>query len=220
VGLPVFSTLASDRKKLLAALRTSLRMAMFLFVPCMAGIALVAEPLVNLLYGPRWIPAAPVLSILALSTALWPIHVLNLAAIGAQGKSNLLLRVEVVKQSASIGLIIVCAPWGPTAIAWAVLCSSILSVFINTHYCRKLLGYGAIAQVVDQFATFVLSSVAAIAGWAVLHWTSFGPLTMLSAIAASAAVYLLLAALTGNTALRGLVSIVRTLRAKPGVAER
>lgn len=220
VGLPVFSALASDRKKLLAALRTSLRMAMFLFVPCMVGIALVAGPLVNLLYGPRWTPAAPVLSILALSAALWPIHVLNLAAIGAQGKSNLLLRVEVVKQLAGIGLIIVCAPWGPIAIAWAVLCSSILSVFINAHYCRKLLGYGAIAQVIDQFATFVLSSVAAIAGWAVLHWTSFGPLTMLSAIATSAAVYLLLAALTGNIALRGLVSIVRTLRAKPGVAER
>lgn len=214
VGLPVFSTLAGDYAKLLAALRTSLRMAMFLFVPCLVGIALVAKPLIDLLYGDRWISAAPVLSILALSAALWPIHVLNLAAIGALGKSNLLLRVEVVKQSTSIGLIIACAPWGPIAIAWAVLGGSILSVFINSHYSRKLLGYGALSQLADQSPTFALSTAAAIVGWAVLHWTNFGPQSMLGAIAASAAVYLLLAALTRNTALAGLLSIARTLRTK------
>lgn len=220
VGLPVFSTVAGDRQKLLAALRISLRMAMFLFVPCMVGIALVAKPLIDLLYGPRWISAAPMLSILALSAALWPIHVLNLSAIGAQGKSNLLLRVEVVKQLACIGLIIACAPWGPVAIAWAVLGGSLLSVFINTHYSRKLLDYGALAQIVDQSATFILSSTAAIVGWAVLHWTSFGLLNMLGAISTSAVVYLLLAVLTRNTALAGILSIVRTLRTRPDAAGR
>lgn len=215
VGLPVFSTLANDRTKLLAALRTSLRMAMFLFVPCMVGIALVARPLVELLYGARWTPAAPVLSILALSAAFWPIHVLNLAAIGALGKSNLLLRVELVKQSAGIGLIVACSPWGPMAIAWAVLAGSILAVFINTHYTRKLLGYRVFAQMADQSSTFVLSAVAATVGFAVLHWTRYGPLAMIGAVIASAVVYLALAALTRQTALTGLLSIARTLRTKP-----
>jgi len=220
VGLPVFSTLAGDRAKLLAALRASLQMAMFLFVPCMVGIALVAKPLIDLLYGTRWSPAATVLSILALSAAFWPIHVLNLATIGALGKSNLLLRIEAVKQSASIALIIVCAPWGPIAIAGAVLVGSILSVLINTHYSRRLLGYGALAQMMDQSSTFALSAVAAIVGLAVLHWSRSGPLTMLTTITASAVVYLLLAALTRNTALAGLLSIVRTLRTKSEVTGR
>lgn len=214
VGLPVFSTLANDQTKLLAALRTSLRMAMFLFVPCMVAIALVAKPLVELLYGARWAPAAPMLSILALSAAFWPIHVLNLAAIGALGKSHLLLRVELVKQSAGIGLIVACSPWGPMAIAWAVLAGSILAVFINTHYSRKLLGYGAFAQMADQSSTFVLSAAAATVGFAVLHWTSYGPLAMIGAVMASAAVYLTLAALTRQTALTGLLAIARTLRTK------
>ncbi|MGA9854232.1 MAG: lipopolysaccharide biosynthesis protein, partial [Gammaproteobacteria bacterium] len=215
VGLPVFSSIADDRQKLLAALRASLSMAMFLFVPCMVGIALIAKPLVELLYGARWVNAAPILTILALSAALWPIHVLNLAAIGAQGKSSLLLRVEVIKQLAVIGLIAVCSPGGPVAIAWAVFGGSIISVMINTHYSQKLLGYGALAQIMDQSATFALSAAAAIAGWAVLHWTNPSPITMVNALAASAAVYLLLAALTRNNALIGLLSLIRTLCAKP-----
>lgn len=215
VGLPVFSTMAHDRTKLRNALRTSLRIAMFMFVPCMVGIALVAKPLIVLMYGPRWVPAAPLLAILALSSALWPIHVLNLAAIGAQGKSYLLLRVEVIKQVASIILILACSPWGPTAIAWAVLAGSFVSVVINTHYSKKLLDYGAFAQLADQSATFTLSAISAVVGWAILHWTHLGPGTMAAAIVVAAALYLVLAAVTRNAAMKGLISLVRTLRSKP-----
>ena len=216
VGLPVFSTIAQDRARLRSAFRASLRMVMFLFVPCMVGIALVAKPLIELLYGVRWVPAAPILSILSLSAALWPIHVLNLAAIGAQGRSDLLLRVEVAKQIIGIILIAAFAHWGPIAIAWAVLVSGFFSVAINAYYSKKLLGYGALTQLLDQTATFALSLVAASVGWVILHWTHPGPIPMLGAIAAAAIVYGLLAILTRNAALGGLLSVVRTLREKPG----
>jgi O-antigen/teichoic acid export membrane protein len=212
VGLPVFSTIAQDRIKLRAALRTSLRMAMFLFVPCMVGIAVVAKPLVELMYGARWIPAAQILSVLSLSAALWPVHILNLAAIGAQGRSNLLLRVEIVKQLIGIILIVAASHWGPLAIAWAVLVSGVFGVGINAYYSKKLLNYGPVEQLFDQASTFGLSAIAAAAGWAVLHWTTPGPISMLGAIMAAAMIYGTLAALTGNIALNGLLSVVRTLR--------
>lgn len=212
VGLPVFSTIAHDPAKLRDALQASLRMAMFLFVPCMVGIALVAKPLIALLYGARWTPAAPLLAILVLSAALWPIHVLNLAAIGALGRSNLLLRVEMAKQLIGIALIVAWSPWGPVGIAWAVLAGSFVSVVINTYYARKLLEYGAFEQLADQSATFALSVVAAAIGWAILHWSTPGPGSMVEAIAAAAATYVTLAKLFHNTALDGLLSILRSLR--------
>ena len=59
VGLPVFSSVADQPVKLLGALRLSLRIAIFLFVPCMIGIAIVAKPLIVMLYGVKWAPAAP-----------------------------------------------------------------------------------------------------------------------------------------------------------------
>src|SRR5690348_13949811 len=97
VGLPVFSTFTDQPDKLVRALRVSLRVAIFLFLPCMVGIAVVAKPLIDMLYGARWLPAAPLLSVLAVSAALWPLHVLNLAAIGAQGRSDLIFRLEMIK---------------------------------------------------------------------------------------------------------------------------
>src|SRR5690348_2654416 len=162
VGLPVFSTVAGEPEKLVNALRLSLCVAIFVFVPCMIGIAVVAKPLIVMLYGSPWMPAAPLLSILAISATFWPLHVLNLAAIGAQGRSDLIFRLELVKRVISIGLIVVCSPGGPIAIAWAVLASSIVAVAINTWYTRKLLGYGLLSQLRDQAGTLLLSLLAAL----------------------------------------------------------
>jgi len=215
VGLPVFSTIAQDRARLRSALRGSLRMSMFLFVPCMVGIALVAKPLIAMIYGQRWVPAAPILSILSLSTALWPIHVLNLAAIGALGRSDLLLRIEVPKQIIGIVLIVAIARWGPVAIALAVFASGFSGAAINAYYSKKLLDYGLVEQLLDQGATFALSLAAACVGWVILQWPRPGPLPMICAIAGAAATYGLLAVLTRNAALAGLLSVVRTLRGKP-----
>jgi Membrane protein involved in the export of O-antigen and teichoic acid len=214
VGLPVFSAIAHDRDQLVTALRSSLRMAMFLFVPCMVGIAVVAQPLIELLYGTRWVTAAPILGVLALGAALWPVHVLNLAAISAQGRSDLFFRLEVIKQAVSIALVLIFAHWGPLAIAWSALLAGLFSAGLNTYYSKHLLGYGWFAQLVDQWPTLAMSAVAALMGWAVLHWNKAGPIAMLAAIIVSAATYLLLATFTKSEALRGLLSVVRTLRAK------
>jgi len=216
VGLPVFSAVAADSEKLKLALRSSLQMAMFLFVPCMVGIAVVARPLIAQLYGPRWEAAAPILSVLALSGALWPVHVLNLTALGALGRSNLFFLLAVIKSFIFIPLILISARDGPIAIAWAVFVSNVLGGVINTHYSKRYLGYGVVAQMIDQSATFAMSAAAACVGWAILHWTKPSILTLIVAISASAGAYLSLAILIQSEALRGLRSAARTvLRPSP-----
>jgi len=214
VGLPVFATVAHQREKLLSALRLSLRIATFLFVPCMLGIAVVAKPLVVILYGSRWTPAAPILTILAVSASFWPLHVLNLAAINAQGRSDLFFRLAVIKKTVAIGLIVLAASRGPLAIAWAVLAASLFSVAVNTHYSKKLLGYGMLAQLVDQTGTMALSLLAALAGWLVLGSMSTGPIAMGFAIALATIAFLGGAILFRHPALFELFSLVRTLRTR------
>lgn len=211
VGLPVFSTVADQPAKLVGALRLSLRVALFVFVPCMVGITVVAKPLIVMVYGQRWASAAPLLSILALSATFWPLHVLNLAAIGARGRSNLIFRLEVIKRVVSIGLILACSPFGPIAIAWAVLASSLFGVLINTWYSKRLLGYGLLAQLQDQGGTLLLSALAALAGWLVLRWLSAGAIALLAAILAAAVVYLGGAALMRHQALADLLRLVRAV---------
>ncbi|HET9034259.1 MAG TPA: lipopolysaccharide biosynthesis protein [Dokdonella sp.] len=211
VGLPVFSSVADQPQKLIAALRFSLRIALFLFVPCIVGIAVIAKPLIIALYGARWAPAAPLLTILSLSAIFWPLHVLNLAAIGARGRSDLVFRLEVIKRIISIGLIIAGSPWGAIGIAWAVLISSLFAAVINTWYSKKLLGYGAVAQLRDQLATLMLTVCAAASGWAVLHLMATGKTAMLLAIVVAAIAYLGGAVISRSQALRELLQLCGTM---------
>lgn len=212
VGLPVFSTVADQPAKLVGALRLSLRVAIFVFVPCMLGIAVVAKSLIVVLYGARWEPAAPLLSVLAIGATFWPLHVLNLAAIGAQGRSDLIFKLEVIKRVASIGLIVACSAYGAMAIAWAVLASSVFGVVVNTWYSHKLLGYGVFAQFRDQFATLLLSAVAAGVAWLASHWIKHAPEALAVAIVAAAAAYFGGAALCKVAAWRELRELFHALR--------
>lgn len=212
VGLPVFSAVAHQPEKLLGALRLSLRATLFVFIPCMVGIAVIAKPLIELLYGQRWGAAAPILTLLALAAASWPLHVLNLAALSAQGRSDLFFRLELAKKVIAISLILICAPFGPVAIAGSVLVSSFFGVAINTWYSKKLLGYGLLSQLLDQYGTFALSLAAALVGWAILHWTQPRLMTTLVAIVVAAIVYLGGAIFFRNPALLELMALMQTFR--------
>ena len=214
VGLPVFSMVADQPAKLVAALRMTLRVALFFFVPCMAGIAVFSTPLVSILYGRQWEPAAQFLSILALSAALWPMQVLNMAALSAQGRSDLVFRLEVAKRVVSIGLILACSPFGPLAIAWAVLVASLVAVAINTWYTHKQFNYGLSAQLSDQIGTFLLSALAAIVGWLMLRLISPGAVSIALAIALPAAAYIGGAVMTRHRALSDVTDLLREFRSR------
>jgi len=213
VGLPVFSSVSHQPTVLRDALRISLRTSMYAFVPCMLGIAVLAKPLIPILYGDRWTPAAPILSILALASMFWPLHVLNLAAISAQGRSDLFLKLAVAKKVVAISLIIAASPYGPVAIAWATLAASLVAIVINTHYTAKLLHYGIIEQVQDMANTMVCAFAAAISGYCVLHFTSPSWVSTTVSILLSATVYVGCSIATHSLALREVLDMVRRIRA-------
>lgn len=212
VGLPVFASVADQPTKLVGALRLSLQIATFLFLPCMLGIAAIAKPLIMFMYGARWEPAAPLLSILAASAAFWPMHVLNLAAIGAQGRSNLILRLEVIKRLVSITLILACSAGGAIGVAWAVLASSIFSLFANTWYAGNLFGYGLRAQLQDQASTSLLAVASTSMAWGIVHWSGSGFSSAALAVLIAATTYLAGAAALRHPALSNIRELYRTLR--------
>lgn len=217
VGLPVFSALADQPARLIEALRPILRLSMFVFVPCMVGLAVLAKPLVLLIYGTRWLSAAPILSILAIAGTLWPLHVLNLEAIKALGRSDLFFRLAVIKITLATVLVVLASPWGPIGIAWAVVVASTINAGINTYYSWRLLDYGALAQAAEQVPTFALSAFAALVGWCILYWVRVGPIAVLPAIAGAAIVYLGAATVFKVQALTDLVSFLHVLRADKAI---
>jgi O-antigen/teichoic acid export membrane protein len=217
VGLPVFSALADQPARLIEALRPILRLSMFVFVPCMVGLAVLAKPLILLIYGTRWLPAAPILSVLAIAGTLWPLHVLNLEAIKAQGRSDLFFRLAVIKITLATGLVVLGSPWGPIGIAWATVIAGAINAGINTYYSWRLLDYGPLMQAAEQVPTFALSVLAALIGWGILHSMPTGPIAVLPAIAGAAIAYLGAARIFKVRALTDLLSFLRALRADKAI---
>ncbi|MEF3083826.1 lipopolysaccharide biosynthesis protein [Luteimonas sp. SMYT11W] len=215
VGLPMFSIVANQPEKLAGALRLSLRLSVFVFTPCMMGIAVIATPLIRLLYGDNWAPAGPLLSLLALSAVFWPLHVLNLAAVSAIGKADLVLRLEIVKTLVTIPLVMVAAFIGVTAVAGAVFISSLLCVVINTWHSQRLFGYGLRAQLRDALPTVVLAlmstGVAALGLRSSIAASASMPTAIFVAAFSAACTYVIGAASSRLQAWRDLLSFVRTL---------
>lgn len=213
VGLPVFSALADDKARLREALQRSLRVAMFVFVPCMVGLAIAAHPVIDMVYGPRWLAASPMLTLLALAGAVWPLHVLNLSALTAQGRSDRFFRLDLIKNLTVVVMTFVAARWGAVAVAAAALVSSLCGVGINTWYTRKMLGYGLAAQMRDQLPTLLTAAVAALPAWAILHWNAPGVLVTITATASALIVYAVLAVFARNPGWLELRLIARNLLA-------
>lgn len=99
----------------------------------MIGMAVVAEPLVKIVLTDKWLPAVPFLQIFCISYALIPIHTANLQAINAMGRSDIFLRLEVVKKLLGLVILGISLPFGVYAIAIGQVISAIISTFINVY---------------------------------------------------------------------------------------
>jgi O-antigen/teichoic acid export membrane protein len=168
VGLPVLARVKDDRAVLGDALRSGLLTSTLFFMPVMVMLGVLARPAVELVYGRAWLPAAPLLTILALSTVLWPSHVLNLAAINAIGRPSLNLRLELIKKGFAVLLLALAAPHGVMAVAWSTVVASVAAFGVNTWYAGELFDLGLRRQGID----LLYSVAAAIPAGIVAHVSS------------------------------------------------
>lgn len=203
VAFPIFSTARGDRERLRRGLVLSVRLSMLINVPVMLWIAAIPETLLTTLFGSQWLSAAPYLRILAVAGLLWPLHVLNLSVLKAQGYSGLFFRLEVVKKSIGVAITVGSLYWGLVGLAWGQVVFAILAFHVNAHYTGKHLGYGAASQIRDVLPTFFCSGVVAILAW-----------MLNDALSAPAPLRLLIVSVAAGTAFLVIVTVFRLGPAK------
>lgn len=157
VTFPVLCTIQDDDERLQSVYRRFLRLSAFLIFPLMIGLAAVAKPLVLLLLKEQWEFAATLLSIICLSMMWYPIHSINLNLLQVKGRSDLFLKLEIVKKC--VGIVILCGtiPLGLVAMCWGTVLSSLISLIINTHYTGKLIQVGFLKQMKDLTPSLLYS---------------------------------------------------------------
>ena len=99
VLLPAFSACQDDRDKVREMVRRAIRLSSFAVIPMLMGLFAVADTLVLALLGEKWLICVPFLRIMCVSYCFWPIHITNLQAINAVGRSDIFLKLELVKLS-------------------------------------------------------------------------------------------------------------------------
>lgn len=173
VTFPVFSSMQDDMARLKRATRKALSsLAMFNF-PLMIGLAVVAKPLVLVLLTDKWLPCVPYLQLLCVVGLLYPLHVINLNVLMAQGRSDLFFRLEIYKKATITAAIFLTARWGIIAMIYGQIATSILAYYMNSYYTGKLISYPPSEQIKDFFPLLFLASLMGfgvfLAGYLPLH---------------------------------------------------
>ena len=157
VTYPSLCTLQDDDLRLRSTYRQMIKLSAFVVFPMMSLLAAVAVPLVELLIGAKWHYAATLIIPLSFSMMWYPIHVLNLNLLKVKGRSDLFLRLEIIKKIIGVIILVVTIPYGLTFMCWFRIVSSLISLFINTYYTGKLLQMGFLMQMRDLMPTLLAS---------------------------------------------------------------
>lgn len=159
VMLPAFSACQEDRKKVKSMVRRSIVTSSYLVFPMMAGLIAVAEPMVRLLLTDKYLPCVPMLRLLCIAYATWPLHVANLQAINALGRSEIFLKLEIIKKAVSVAALLLSLPFGIYAMVGLKAATDFICTFINAYPNKRLLNYSFLEQWRDVLPSLLLSAV-------------------------------------------------------------
>lgn len=159
VLLPTMAAAQDDRNKVKAMTRRSIKISSYIIMPIMMGLAVCAEPLVGLLYTDKWLPCVPYLRIFCIVFAFYPIHTANLNAIKAVGRSDLFLKLEIIKKVIGLAAILATMWYGIMPMTLILIATTILNSVVNAFPNRKLLNYRYTEQIMDMLPSVLLSGV-------------------------------------------------------------
>lgn len=159
VMLPVLSKKQDDSNEIKTMLRKTFQLNCFICVPMMLGLSAIGTNFIIALFSKKWIESGLLLSIICIGYSFYPMHSANLQAIYSVGRSDIALKLEVIKRSLSIILIIACIPLGIYAMTISVVISSMLSTVINSYPNKKLLKYNIVDQIKDVAIYYMMSFV-------------------------------------------------------------
>lgn len=157
VTFPVLSRMQDDDVALAHHYRRMLKVTAFVVFPMMTLLAGIARPLILIMITAKWEASIILLQIICFSMMWWPIHAINLNLLLVKGRSDLFLRLEVIKKIGGIMILAATLPFGLVIFCSGRVLTSLVSLFINTYYTGKLINCGYITQMKDLFPTLCLS---------------------------------------------------------------
>jgi O-antigen/teichoic acid export membrane protein len=158
VSYPLFAQIKDDNQRLKRVYKKIMQMIIFLLAPTLIILGVLAEPLFRFLFTEKWLPAVPYFQILVITGILYPIHAYNLNIINVKGRSDLFLKLEIIKKAMIVVVVGIAFRYGIYGLLYSSVITSILAFFINTHYSGKFIAYTAWEQIKDIMPILLLAT--------------------------------------------------------------
>ena len=165
VTFPMLCQINNDNERLRRVYRQMIRLSAFIVFPLMIGLAILARPLILVMITDKWEPSIIMLQILCLALMWYPIHGLNLNLLQVKGRSDLFLRLEVLKKILGVLILCISSPFGIIYMCIGQVVSSLLCLIINTYYTGVLIHVGLWCQMRDLFPILCYCLMMAIVVW-------------------------------------------------------
>lgn len=211
VLLPAFSATQDQLEVVRQMMRRAVSLSSFVVLPMLMGLFAVADTLVMVLLGEKWLVCVPFLRIMCISYCFWPIHITNLQAINAVGRSDIFLKLEIVKKALSLMVLVIGMQYSVYVMVGLKAFQDFLCTFINAAPNHKLLGYKIQEQWMDVMPAAALAAVMCVAVMLTGQWLAAVPVLvrLVLQIVAGAAVYVALAWVCRLESFRYVFDMVR-----------
>lgn len=162
VTFPILSKIQNDDKRLIEIYRKYIRLMSLVLIFALMLLAALGKPLILLLLGSKWAEAIIFLQIYSFAMMTDHVTQLNLNLLKVKGRSDLLLKLEIVKKIISFGILFASIPFGVVAICLSKVVYSQIATYINTYYTGRLFGLNYWEQLKDYGPYFIYSALACI----------------------------------------------------------
>lgn len=162
VSYPVLSTIQDDRERLKSAYKRVIKTTMLPAFVGMYGMAAVAKPMILVLIGEKWLGSVPFLQIICIYAALYPLHAINLNMLQVQGRSDLFLKLEIIKKIIAVGPILLGIFIDIYLMVGASVITSCIAYYLNAYYSGPFLNYSIKEQIYDILPSLAIALAMAI----------------------------------------------------------
>lgn len=221
VLFPVMAQVQDDKDEVRNITRRFMSTASFIIFPAMVGLFAVADKFVSVLLTEKWLPIVPYIRIFCLSYMFEFIHIGNLQAIKAIGRSDVVLKLEIIKKSSYMAILVVfiLLSNSPMVLALSSIATTIVAYIANSYPNTKLIGYRFSQQISDIFPNLISSIVMGFVVYAVGRIKINSLFLMIIQILIGIVVYVLLSLITKNENFWYLIDIVRDFSGRRKVSQ-
>ena len=209
VTYPVLCNIQDDDQKLAENYRKILKLSAFIMFPMMVGLAAIAYPFIDVILGVKWHFAGALLVPVCFSMMWYPIHAINLNLLQVKGRSDLFLKLEIIKKIMGLTVLAVTVPLGLLAMCYGVIVSSLIALVINTYYTGKLINVGFFLQMKDLSPTILVCFVMFCSTWLFVSQVNNSLIGLVVGAFMGATIYFFLTYCFHFSEMRELVRIIR-----------